>query len=439
MRTSELDDLKARVDLRQLAECYTVLQPWACRGREAAGPCPHPGCTAQEDGFHVHADGWFKCYSCHPKRGDAIEFVLWMGLAPDFKSACAWLQSHAGSVVPMSSSRKSAGVPRPYRNAYDWQTARWQEEAQSVLKAAIRCLDMPLGKAGRDYLDKRGILPNTWRAWKIGFDPARYDTAQGRQRPALVRPWYWGQKLCALKYRFVDSQGKNDRFTQKTGGKQRLFGLQMRGGHGDTVILCEGELNAISIWQALHMDGVAIVDVVSFGAEGGDRSEWVAELCRRYRRVVFWIDKPEEVRAAMANVPGSYGLCSPNGPSLPGRADEPSKLDANEMLQAGILGEFLQLALAAFGGGPVSAVRPGAVPAEISSEPEGSALREEISSEVVRIGLEDIPTYLEANSLKVVGGDPDLKGQPWRPRLLLASGEAVACQTLTGSAACRVG
>jgi hypothetical protein len=34
-----------------------------------------------------------------------------------------------------------------------------------------------------------------------------------------------------------------------------------------------------------------------------------------------------------------------------------------------------------------------------------------------RVRIEDLPAYLARWGLKAVGGDPDLAGQPWRPRV----------------------
>jgi hypothetical protein len=35
----------------------------------------------------------------------------------------------------------------------------------------------------------------------------------------------------------------------------------------------------------------------------------------------------------------------------------------------------------------------------------------------VRVRIEDLPAYLARWGLKVVGGDLDLEGQPWRPKV----------------------
>ncbi len=59
MSKIDVPALKKRVDLCELASRYTTLKPWG-RSGELAGPCPQARCTADEDGFHVHPDGWWK-------------------------------------------------------------------------------------------------------------------------------------------------------------------------------------------------------------------------------------------------------------------------------------------------------------------------------------------------------------------------------------------
>ena len=37
--------------------------------------------------------------------------------------------------------------------------------------------------------------------------------------------------------------------------------------------------------------------------------------------------------------------------------------------------------------------------------------------EGVQVKIEDLPAYLAHWGLRVVGGDPDLDGEPWRPKV----------------------
>lgn len=319
----DTEAIKARVDLVELAGRYTTLRKWSMR--EWAGPCPRGACTAKTDGFHVHDDGWFTCYSCREgKHGDAIEFVRWLGLAPDFGAACDWLDG-----APMPTPAQPV-TPRPKPKDTTWHDDAWQAEARATLARARAVLDSPAGEPGRAYLAGRGLTPETWRAWGLGYDPAKW-AGKDRTRPAVVMPWANDTRIMAVKYRYADRD--EPRFTQKRGGQQIAFGLQMMTG-AQTLWLTEGELNALSVWQALRGVG-RVDDVLSFGGEGKAThlDQVVIDRAGRYARVIVWADKADMAAAAMQAIPGACGLRS--------LVIEGRKLDANELLQAGALTGFV--------------------------------------------------------------------------------------------------
>lgn len=326
----DVAELKKRVNIVDLAGRYASLDRWT-RGGEMAGPCPK--CSdGGRDRFHVHPEGWWKCYRCHPKRADVIELVIFLRLAPDFKEAAAWLARYAGGEVPNLPALKTA-APKPAPKAKGWHDPGWQRKARATLAAAVAMLASPAGDPGRAYLVGRGLQPETWQAWGLGYDPAKWDTLQKRKRPAIVMPWHWPPELCALKYRFLDSKEKSDRFISMGGSEQRLYGLQMCG-HEQALILCEGELNALAIWQAARAGGLGGFDVVSFGSENAGASQWAAKVAARYGRVIVWTDEEDRAQKAMANIPGALGKRSPYG------------LDANDLLKGGRLVGFLRAILA---------------------------------------------------------------------------------------------
>ena len=220
----------------------------------------------------------------------------------------------------------------------------------AILARAQACLTGPEGDPGAEYLLSRGLLPETWQAWGLGYDPAKWDPATGRKRPAVVIPWQ-RDKVTAVKYRFTDSTGKGDRFTQKGGGQQIAFGLNLAGVHWSTLWLCEGEFNALSIWQALRAATCVNFDVVSFG---GDSQAVHLDLvvkawAGKYRQVIVWADDPAKAGAAMQAIPGAFGLRSPE---VDGR-----KLDANELLKLGGLTDFTRAAWAEFDQDPAYSAR----------------------------------------------------------------------------------
>lgn len=126
------------------------------------------------------------------------------------------------------------------------------------------------------------------------------------------------------------------RYTSKRGGECIAFGLGLAGDHHHALWLIEGEINALSLWQALGGAQGLNADVVSFGSEHGATSPAIVGLARRYRQVVVWADDREQVQASLRAIPGAFGLRSPVVQGV--------KLDANALLQCGALAGFARAA-----------------------------------------------------------------------------------------------
>jgi len=211
------------------------------------------------------------------------------------------------------------------------------------LLAAQGCCALagPQGAEARAYLAGRGIEPATWQAWRLGFRWG-WHTARKAQLPAITLPWHaLAGEIMAVQYRFFGPElGPRDRFGQKPGGDRRLCGLPLHQGR-PTLILCEGELNAVSLWQVAH----GWADVLSFGSQ--DAAAFLADgkapslrqahllatlqkLAVPYRQVIVWADEEPRAQAAAERIAGAQGaaLWSDGG-------------DANDWLQAGLLAERL--------------------------------------------------------------------------------------------------
>ncbi len=321
----KLKEANERTDLCDLAGRHITLKRES-KG-ELSGPCPKCG---GHDRFHVTADKFF-CRQCFPlgngKPHDAVEFVRWLGMAPDYVSAIAYL---AGACV--------ASMPRIRRDTSDtppgtapWQDEGWQRSAQEEAReAAERLLCHADGYTGREYLAERGITLEVAAAWGLGY-------AVNNGHPSLVIPWTGGGIVKAVQYRYI-SHPQGQRFTARPGSKRTIFGADLIGRTWDTLFLCEGELNAVSIWQALaelyqerHIAALLTTDVASFGSEGN--LEHAVMLSRRYRQVLVWADREEITRRALDDIPGAVGIRSP---LIDGK-----ELDANALLKIGKLPELL--------------------------------------------------------------------------------------------------
>lgn len=332
-KTIDAKAIKQQIDLVSLAERYTALHKVTVH--EWAGPCPSSACSASKDGFHVHDDGWFLCYTCHTKPGDAFEFVQWLGLAQNFLEAAAVL---TGSALPMPGTKRTA---EPKRKA---ERPAWQQaKAERLVAAAQERLFVPAGEDGQAYLLGRGLEAHAWLQFGLGFDSdVALPGTEGKQRaPAIALPWYRGGKLCAVRYRFLQAHAYTSEGKECSAKQTALFGSDfsrlLYGGQAlmgcaedlRTLVLCEGEINALSCWQVAHLSGV---DVLSFGSESFHLTEAMVQHAAKYRTVILWADKPEVAKSAMRALQGAYAISSPGGQ------------DANDLLKAGLLGGILSTA-----------------------------------------------------------------------------------------------
>ena len=216
----------------------------------------------------------------------------------------------------------------PQPTAQPEQSDVWISTAEPALRAAQAALWGPVGAAALSYARLRGLADDTLRAWGCGAG-----TAAGRQT-LCWGVWTAGGRLTAIRHRHL---GGPMRYVSAPGSRLagHLAGSQLlwadRTAPLRTLLVCEGELNAMSCWQAGHPAGL---DVVSLGSEGGTVPSWLRTLAGRYGAVMTWLDKPERSAAALAALGGTPGLAlhsvTPDG-----------KVDANNLLLAGQLGRRL--------------------------------------------------------------------------------------------------
>ncbi len=331
-RVSE-DQIEAakRVDMLALTERYTELRRES--SGEYAGPCPKCGGS---DRFHCTAE-WFFCRQCHSKRGDSIEFERWLSPGLGFAQAVGQLAGGTWPTAPVS--RREPAAPRA---ATQPQPADWRKRAETIAADAQERLWAAEGEPAQAYLLGRGLEPHTWLQYGLGYRPdAAIPGTKGQQRaPAIVMPWRSREGVYALRYRFLQAQDWG-KLTAETGSQfaGKLFGgqalpewvLWLEGEGANLLRLCillivEGELNAMSCWQVA---ADTHLHVLSTGSEGQAITPAAAQFAQRYGLVLVWADKGKIAQALMAKLPGAVGIHSPGGK------------DANDLLQAGLLGGFL--------------------------------------------------------------------------------------------------
>lgn len=258
-----------------------------------------------------------------------------------------------GTLPPMPKPRVAPKDEQPAA----WKSPKWQTEARRRLEAAqvaLRDTDNQVGAAGRQYLSERGIRPDMWVAFGLGYANA-YNPhhEEDRMMPAIWLPWQ-NRQLTGIQYRFL-SVPHDRRFARPKGSECFLFGLQhcldAQPAQLETLFLVEGELNAISLFQAVF--GLYPADVLSFGSRGNLRNPGVAPMAakvgKRYKRVILWADKPEDALNALGTIPNALPVRSPV-------IDGYSKgADANDLLRAGLLGDVVHDLIKLPFGPPISA------------------------------------------------------------------------------------
>lgn len=327
--------VSARVDLRELLPRLVAGWQPVERGqlREVHSACPKCG---GHDRFYVSAN-YAACRQCHSERMDAAGVVAWLH-GCTMRAAVAMLDSgalrHVATVAAPDSARQR-------------QTGDFARYAAPLLLRAQKLLYDDAGRQGRDYLLSRGLQPDTWRQFGLGFTPSRRLTKDRSQvAPAVVWPVYdVNGQLTAVRYRYCVSTPTGDRYDSLAGSStvNCLFGSAALPAYVMTpddgrpattrcLFVSEGEFNAMSAWQATHQTNV---DVVSFCSESQRKlPAWCLDVASCYSVVIVWIDDDSKAQDVARQLPQAQLLRSP--------VVDGHKFDANSMLLAGRLGALLQ-------------------------------------------------------------------------------------------------
>lgn len=307
MTTATID-----LNLVDLVEQYTQLRKVS--GREYAGPCPSCGGT---DRLHVVDDpagAWWFCRQCFPadngKRHDLPAFQALVGDRP----------------------AQAPRAPAPRAHTSTTAASLTQAQAVELVDRGVRRLEVD--DLALAYLAQRGIKTSTARAWWLGSSLVWNRDARG-DLPAILLPWVMGDNVTGVKYRFLSgTQRYTSRKVEGAGSfTDHVFGRQMYGGAYDVLLVVEGELNAVSVWQAARGLGWRHLDVISVGAQDGIRARALADVVCDFRRIVLWADDAKVVTSGRQAAPRATMLQSPIIDGV--------KWDANAQLVAGILNEFL--------------------------------------------------------------------------------------------------
>lgn len=345
----------AALSLRETVSCIDIIATMTnVQLREThvqyEGACPvcgDGGKGAKSDRFYIRKrDGLCACRKCHPKHMDAVGLVAWLQKVTMHEAVDILAGRTAYNRVAPPPSRPAT----PKTDENDAYNPAWRQNAAQIAQRNHERLieDFTGAGAARSYLLSRGLRPETWQAFTVGYDRR---PVPGNKDAGAVACVSWpichesDASVYGMKYRYLEAQsvpGRDAplRYTSLGGTRtvDRLFGAQLlfadRTAHLRALVICEGEINAMSIYQASNLAGV---DVLSFGSESQNRlPAWAIELAQRYGCVITWLDdagKSSEVATQLRHLTHVTALRSP---MRDGR-----KLDANVMLVEGKLGALV--------------------------------------------------------------------------------------------------
>lgn len=334
----------ACIDVVDMLDCLDIRNVSQATEVEVKFSCPFPN--------HAHGDqdasaymntettAWF-CHGCHEK-GNAIHFTAkLLGVSPlDAINMLRERYQPGGINMDAVSVREEVRKildakddPLPVLSSYDeglldefsidWHEA-W-EARQKTGSSHPAC----------DYMFDRGFEPDTLEQWDFGYDP-KGDRVTFAVRDELGR-------LVGIKARaYYDRQPKYLILGDRAGRRTRygfgcypkslvVFGMDkatewieiLLDDQAAHLIVCEGELNAVALWQMGYRNAVAI--------NGSDLSATQAKIIRAYADsvTVFFDDDP-------AGRDGEEVVVEALSPFLPVKTvgpheGDPADLSANEV------------------------------------------------------------------------------------------------------------
>ena len=162
---SVTDEIKARIDIVDLVSETVKLRR---AGKSYTGFCPFHTNT-RTPAFVVFPDsGTWRCFGQCNEGGDVFRFVMkkegW-----DFPETLRFLAQKAGVELHPQT---------PEREVEDKENERLRNlMEEAVLFYRHQLLQTPAGKQAQQYLNQRGILPETMEKFELGYAPDAWDAA----------------------------------------------------------------------------------------------------------------------------------------------------------------------------------------------------------------------------------------------------------------------
>ncbi len=164
---SVIDEIKERLDIVEVISTYV---PLSKAGRNYKGLCPFH--TEKTPSFFVFPETQtWHCFGACSTGGDIFSFVMKRENL-DFGEALALLAARAGVEL------------KPRESGQEAEDSRAERLRAIVADSAIyyHYLLEKSGEAAlaRSYLEQRGLKPETWELWQLGYSPDSWDALRDR-------------------------------------------------------------------------------------------------------------------------------------------------------------------------------------------------------------------------------------------------------------------
>ncbi len=294
-----IQELKLRSDMVDVASSYVNLKR---QGRNYVGLCPFH--SEKTPSFVVYADSSsYYCFGCHA-GGDVITFIRQIENL-DYMEAVKFLADRAGLQVPEDSFDDSLSKLKGRILEINRETARFYHS----------CLTGEDGRAGLEYLQRRGLTARTIRHFGLGFAPA----SRFALTDHLTAKGYTAQELTQANVAFQSRSGRlADRFAGRVmfpiidlrgnviafGGRilteekpkylntsdtlvfkksNNLFAMNFaKNAEGDSLLLVEGYMDVIALHQAGITNAVATLGTALTAEQALLMSRYAKEVVVSY-------------------------------------------------------------------------------------------------------------------------------------------------------------
>lgn len=265
---SFLQELKYRCDIESVVSRYVNLRK---SGKSLVGLCPFH--SEKTPSFRVYPeDQHFYCFGCET-GGDVITFIRKIENL-EYREAVEVLAAQAGMTVP--SEEPGARDAAQRRN-------RVLEMNRAAARFFHACLLSERGREGLDYFTRRALTLPTIRHFGLGYAPPGWDNLLGHLTQQGFTPEELAEGALALRgknggyydafrgrvmYPIIDLRGNvvafggrvlddskpkylNSNDTPVFKKSRCLFALNFaKNSKSDTLLLCEGYMDAIALHQA---------------------------------------------------------------------------------------------------------------------------------------------------------------------------------------------